>query len=122
MKEIKVPEALIVTKCRDFLAGYMCGVIDTKKQYNIGAALQSEDGQMPENMIEDKNKTLMADAIFDMHCPKCGNYYAFKKWEEVPDVHFYCGLCDFCLIFYTDVEVKKLNENQKQLEENQEER
>ena len=82
--------------------GYITGVIDTKNTYNIkteNPEINEEDSIFD---IKDKHPTIMKDAVFDVSCT-CGNYVAFKKWDEVSERHMKCGLCGNYLIYYTDV-------------------
>ena len=103
-------KSVIIAKNRDFLIGYLTGCIDTKNQYNI---VPIQEDTQSNDVIEDKLPTLSHDSIFDVHC-SCGNYIAFKKWEDIPNIHLPCGLCDGYFIFYTDL--GGLNENEKNKE------
>lgn len=96
-------KSVIIAKNRDYLLGYLSGCIDTKKQYNI--VPPQDDPLFDNNVIEDQHPTLSNDTILDLHC-SCGNYIAFKKWEEIPDNHLPCGLCDGFFVFYTDIAEK----------------
>ena len=64
MSDINI-RSVIVIKNRDFLIGYIAGTMDTKKQYGIIRPTNEFNNDIA---VEDRQPTLMPDAIFDIHC------------------------------------------------------
>jgi len=103
--------AAIVAKNKDWLMGYITGMINSK---NKAAKVENElEGNVPGVIAQAKSQAIarsaiVEGAIFDIHC-KCGYYVAFKSWDDVPDKNLRCELCPEYLIYYKEGN----NENQK---------
>lgn len=93
----ETPEAIIITKSRDYLLGYIDCTIQWKNNLNIGR-LEFHGSELD---FQEQNEVL-GPVYLDISCT-CGNYRAFKTADDIPHESLLCDLCQkIYLIYYTE--------------------
>lgn len=90
--------AVIKTKNRDYLIGFIDGLIHMKNQ----TGHKSIEIIKNECLLRPEQNEILGATYLSLTCP-CGNYVAFKNSIEIPDVSFKCSLCEEnYFIYYTE--------------------
>jgi hypothetical protein len=94
--------AILITKNKQYLLGYIDCLINFKAQNNI-QRLEISENKLNEGDQETHN--ILGETYLDLTC-NCGNYIAFKTADEIPDKSFKCTLCEETyMIYYTDKQI-----------------
>ncbi|MDD5650031.1 MAG: hypothetical protein PHF86_06410 [Candidatus Nanoarchaeia archaeon] len=90
--------AIIKAKNRDYLIGFIDGLIHMKNQTGH-KSIEIVKGDF---LLSSESNEILGPVYLALSCP-CGNYIAFKNSSEIPDKSFKCSLCDEnYIIYYTE--------------------
>lgn len=88
-------KAIINTKSKDYLLGYIDSIIFMKNQANCQRLEVNND----KISFETDQNDILGPVYLDITC-SCGNYVAFKSGEEIPEKSFKCTLCEEKYLIY----------------------
>jgi hypothetical protein len=93
--------AVIKTKNRDYLNGFIDGLIHMKSQTGY-KSIEIIKGDF---LLSPETNEVLGPVYLGLTCP-CGNYVAFKNGSELPQKSFLCTLCEeHYIIYYTDDDI-----------------
>lgn len=98
--------AVVTVKNKDFLLGYITAMVEINRKQGTGRI----DPVTGETQTPEEANAILGQRVFDITCPECKYYHAFKTFDEIPDTSFLCPLCGkVYLIYYMDMIIKTKN-------------